>query len=81
MENNKKRRFAAHMAILPDGEKMPLAVVEVVGDIVSSIFRLKSEIPSTEWIGGSIELKCSDDGRVFAFKDGEILNKEYKKRN
>ena len=81
MEEKKKRCFAAHRAILPDGEEIPLAVVEVVGNAVSSVFRLQSEIPSTEWIGGCIELRRNDEGRVQAFKDGEILNTEYKKQN
>lgn len=81
MKGKDKRRFAANSAILPDGEKISLAVVEIAGKNVVSVFHLQTEISFTEWIGGCIELKNDRKGVVQAFKNGEILSTEYKKQN
>lgn len=68
------RRLAANRVVLPDGEELATAIVEISDADVVSVFRLEKEIPSTEWIGGCIELRRGTDGRIHAFKDGLMLS-------
>lgn len=67
------RIVAANRVIDADGDEMKPGVVELEGMYVSSVYPLFGERPFTEWLGGTINIKRSADGRLQAYKDGEVI--------
>ena len=67
------RIVAANRGIDADGDEMKPGVVELEGKYVSSTYPLYGERPFTEWLGGTINIKRSADGRLQAYKDGEVI--------
>ncbi len=67
------RIVAANRVIDADGDEMKPGVVELEGKYVSCVYPLFGERPFTEWLGGTINIKRSADGRLQAYKDGEII--------
>ena len=67
------RIVAANRVIDADGDEMKPGVVELEGKYVSSVYPLSGERPFTEWLGGTINIKRSADGRLQAYKDGEVI--------
>lgn len=67
------RIVAANRVIDADGDEMKPGVVELEGKYVSSVYPLFGEHPFTEWLGGTINIKRSADGRLQAYKDGEVI--------
>lgn len=67
------RIVAANRVIDADGDEMKSGVVELEGKYVSSVYPLFGERPFTEWLGGTINIKRSADGRLQAYKDGEVI--------
>ena len=67
------RIVAANRVIDADCDEMKPGVVELEGKYVSSAYPLYGERPFTEWLGGTISIKHSADGRLQAYKDGEII--------
>ena len=67
------RIVAANRVIAADGDEMQQGVVELEGKYVSSVYPLIGERPFTEWLGGTINIKRSADGRLQAYKDGEVI--------
>ena len=67
------RIVAANRVIDADGDEMKPGVVELEGKYVSSTYPLYGERPFTEWLCGTINIKRSADGRLQAYKDGEVI--------
>lgn len=67
------RIVAANRVIDADGDEMKPGVVEQEGKYVSCVYPLFGERPFTEWLGGTINIKRSADGRLQAYKDGEVI--------
>lgn len=67
------RIVAANRVIDADGDEMKPGVVELEEKYVSSVYPLFGERPFTEWLGGTINIKRSADGRLQAYKDGEVI--------
>lgn len=67
------RIVAANRVIDADGDEMKPGVVELEGKYVNSAYPLYGERPFTEWLGGTISIKRSADGKLQAYKDGEII--------
>ncbi|WP_293526187.1 hypothetical protein [Prevotella sp.] len=67
------RIVAANRVIDADGDEMKPGVVELEGKYVSCVYPLFGERPFTEWLGGTINIKRSADGRLQAYKDGEVI--------
>ena len=67
------RKVAVHEVILPDGNKLNMGVVTIVGGCVTDYKTFKGELPMTEWLGGTIDLRMDADGKIKAFKDGAPL--------
>ena len=64
---------AANSVSVADVDEMKPGVVELEGKYVSSVYPLFGERPFTEWLGGTINIKRSADGRLQAYKDGEVI--------
>ena len=63
------RIVAANRVIDEDGNEMKPGVVEVEG----SAYPLYGERPFTEWLGGTVTIGRSADGKLYAYKDGVII--------
>ena len=57
----KVRRLAANEVLLADGSKIAPGVVELVGGIVVKTYPLTEELPRTEWVRGTIEIRLEAD--------------------
>lgn len=68
-----KRIIAANLVMDSNGEAITPGVVELEEDIVCRVYALDGEQPFTEWIGGTIIIKCSTDGLRRAYKDNVML--------
>lgn len=55
------RRLAANEVLLADGSKIAPGVVELVGGIVVKTYPLTEELPRTEWVRGTIEIRLEAD--------------------
>ena len=67
------RRCGAHEVTLPDGTALHQAVVELQEGRVVNYYEFRSELPMTEWLGGSILLRRDGEGIVRAFWQGKRL--------
>lgn len=66
------RRIGAHY--IRNSENMLCqGVVEIENGCVVGFYEFTEELPMTEWIGGTIELRYSDDGILQAFQNDKIL--------
>lgn len=68
------RRCGAHEVVLSDGQVLRQAVVEVMEDRVVNYYEFRDELPMTEWLGGTIEVKRDEDGMLRAFHEGKIID-------
>lgn len=68
-----ERRCGAHEVWLPSGEMLRQAVVEVMDGRVVNYYEFRDELPMTEWLGGTIEVKHDEDGVLRAFHQGKLL--------
>ena len=62
-----QRRCGAHEVMLPDGNMLRQAVVEMVDGRVVNYYEFRDELPMTEWLGGRIEVKRDEDGTLSAY--------------
>lgn len=67
------RIVAANRVIDEDGNEIKPGVVEVEGTYVCSAYQLYGERPFTEWLGGTVTIGRSADGKLYAYKDGVII--------
>ena len=58
--------FAAHVVVTPHGS-WKMAAVALRGDEVVGLKQFQDEPPNVIWLGGTIELKAAEDGRLMAF--------------
>lgn len=65
------RRIAVHELITHESS-IELCVVEIVDGKVVDYYKLDSELPFTEWLGGTVVLSYDDDG-VRAFYNGKLI--------
>lgn len=66
------RRIAAHRIVNGEGSVVELAVVSIVDGHVSAVRKLDKEIPFTEWLGGTVELRDTADG-LRAYHNGILI--------
>lgn len=60
------RRCGAHEVKLPDGSILEQAVVEISEGRVVNYYEFRDELPMTEWLGGTIEIKRDEEGNLMA---------------
>ena len=65
-----ERRCGAHEVVLPDGNRLQQAVVELMDGRVVNYFEFRDELPMTEWLGGTIEVRRDEEGVLRAFHHG-----------
>ncbi len=66
------RRVAAH-ELLIDGQMLRQAVVEIAEGRVVNYYTFDRELPMTEWLGGTIEVRRSEEGVLEAYYQGRRL--------
>lgn len=66
------RRVAAH-ELLIDGQMLRQAVVEIAEGRVVNYYTFDRELPMTEWLGGTIEVRRSEEGVLEAYQQGRRL--------
>ena len=69
------RRCGAHEVMLPEGEILCQAVVEIEEGRVVNYYEFRDELPMTEWLGGRIEVRRDEEGILRAWWQGKrIIN-------
>lgn len=66
------RRVGTHF-LKTEHDTLHQCVVEIIEDRVVNYYTFKDELPMTEWLGGTIELRCEADGRLTAWMEGKQL--------
>lgn len=61
------RRVAAH-EVIEGSTQIHLGAVEIEGDKAERYYQFSGELPRTEWLGGTIEIKNGQ-----AFHNGKLL--------
>jgi len=72
--NQKMKRFACHEIVLADGSRQTLSVVEILSGEVVRWYPLKEELPFTQWLPGSIELRHDHEGALHAYYNNVMIN-------
>ena len=68
------RRIGVHEIVLPNGDILHQAVVEIMNDFVVNYYELRDELPMVEWFGGTIEVMREEEG-LTAYQNGKrIMN-------
>lgn len=67
-----RRKIAAH-EVVHDGDTLPMHVVVLTNGIVTDMFPLTEEIPSTEWYVGRIEIRKDENGQLMAFHNNKRI--------
>ncbi len=67
------RRCGAHEVTLLDGTVLHQAVVELQDGRVVNYYEFRSELPMTEWLGGSIQLQRDEEGILRAYWQGKQI--------
>lgn len=67
------RRCGAHEIMLPQGDLLCQAVVEIEEGRVVNYYEFRDELPMTEWLGGKIEVKHDEEGILRAYHGSKIL--------
>ncbi len=73
---NRKRTLAANKITMPDMSYIRNGAVEIEGIYVTKAYRLAGEQPFTEWIGGEITIKQTENGKLQAYKDERLLTEQ-----
>lgn len=63
------RRVGAHRVVTPSAV-LNQAVVEVEEGRVVNYYEFRDELPMTEWLGGTIEIRRDADGLLRAYAQG-----------
>ena len=72
--SERMKRYAAHQIVLGDGTAIEQGIVELSdGGVVARTFPFWHEQPMTEWLGGVIEVKADEAGRLRAYHHGHRL--------
>lgn len=72
--SERMKRYAAHQIVLEDGTAIEQGIVELSdGGVVARTFPFWHEQPMTEWLGGVIEVKADEAGRLRAYHHGHRL--------
>ena len=66
-KNLPRRRIASNLLITPEGKHLTQYVVELDCGVVKEIYPLMQELPSTEWLPGTIVLKENEEGDIKAY--------------
>lgn len=66
------RRVGGHTIIIGEQTLSP-GIVELMEGRVVNYYALDGELPMTEWLGGTIEIRCNADGILQAFKNNILL--------
>ncbi|MCR4774518.1 MAG: hypothetical protein K5854_09200 [Prevotella sp.] len=68
------RRIGVHEIVLPNGDILHQAVVEIMNDFVVNYYEFRDELPMVEWFGGTIEVMREEEG-LTAYQNGKrIMN-------
>ena len=70
----KLRRCGAHEVITASGSTLIQAVVEIEEGRVVNYYEFRDELPMTEWLGGTIEIKRDEEGILRAFWQGKGIH-------
>ena len=66
------RRVGVHY--IKNGETtLSQGVVEIEDGRVVNYYTFTEELPMTEWLGGTIELRCTEDGILQAFINNKLI--------
>ena len=66
------RRVGAHY--IKKGETtLSQGVVEIEDGRVVNYYTFTEELPMTEWLGGTIELRYTEDGILQAFRNNKLI--------
>lgn len=71
MEQN-FRRVASH-EVKTDNGTITLCIVEICNGIVVNYYKFDGEMPLTEWLGGTIYIKCDERNMLRAYQNGELI--------
>ncbi len=66
------RRVGAHYVLTESGT-LQQCVVEIMDDRVVNYYTFTDELPLTEWLGGTIELRRAEEGTLQAWQDGKVI--------
>lgn len=66
------RRVGVHYVVTENGT-LKQCVVEIEEDRVVNYYTFTDELPLTEWLGGTIELKRNEEGFLQAWHEGKLL--------
>ena len=66
------RKVAGHEVHLPDGTVMQPGVVELFDGMVKKTYPLVEEMPQTEWIGGTIDIRREGEN-LKAYKNNHAI--------
>lgn len=69
------KRIAAHILEV-DGMQIAPVVVEVEGRYVTRYYKLTSELPCTEWLGGKFSLEAETNGSLRLIHCGRWLKEK-----
>lgn len=67
------RRCGAHEIVLADDTVLSQAVVEMEEGRVVNYYEFRDELPMTEWLGGTIEVRRDAEGVLRAYHQGKAL--------
>lgn len=67
------RRVAAHEVDLCNERILNNAVVELSDGVVKECYTFSGELPFTEWLGGTIEIRRNSEGEPEAYWNGRRL--------
>lgn len=69
----KLRRCGVHEVITASSAILTQAVVEIEEGRVVNYYEFRDELPMTEWLGGTIEIKRDEEGILRAFWQGKRI--------
>lgn len=69
------RRVGAHEVVFFN-RTLVQAVVEIQGTQVVNYYEFRDELPMTEWLGGTITLKYSENGELQAWWNNKQLKED-----
>lgn len=69
-------RRVASFKVIKDNTIYERMAIEIVGDKVVNYYSFSTELPMTEWLGGTIELKRNTLGVLQAWKNGDLITQD-----
>ncbi len=73
MNHSRLRRIASHQVLMPDGQLLRQAVVEMKDGVVVRCFPLVEELPQTEWLSGEVTIRKDTEGFLRAYYENKMI--------